>query len=67
MSDCCKSEILRLEEQTKFLLDGNITGSISADNVTEFADDLSNSLKTSQQIFPRDISSITNTLDAIIS
>ena len=66
MSDCHALEIFRLEEQTKFLLDESTTESLSADNVTEIADDLSNSLKTSQQLFPSDLSSITNILDAII-
>jgi len=44
----------------------NEAESLSSGNVTEFADDLSNALKTSQQIFPSDLSSIANILDIII-
>ena len=61
MSNCSTPQILRLKE---LLLAAE---PLSADNVTEIAEDLSNILKTSQQIFPSDLSSITNILDAIIS
>ena len=61
VSECRTPEIFRLE---KLLL--TEAESLSSDNVTEFAVDLSNTLKTSQQIFPSDLSSIANILDIII-
>lgn len=68
MSECRTPDIVELEMEAESLFgdDGNVEESVMPENVIDITDDLINILDTLQPIFPNDLLSIINILDAII-
>ena len=65
MSECHTPEIVELEMEVESL--ENLTELIAPETVINITNELISSLTTSQPIFPNDVSSIANILDAVIS
>jgi len=65
VSECHTPEIVELEMEVESLK--NLTELVAAETVINITNELISSLNTSQPIFPNDVSSITNILDAVIS
>jgi len=68
VSECRTPDIVELEMEAESLFgdDGNVEESVMPENVIDITDDLINILDTLQPIFPNDLLSIINILDAII-
>lgn len=68
VSECRTPDIVELEMEAESLFgdDGNVEESVTPEDVTDITDDLINILDTLQPIFPNDLLSIINILDAVI-
>ena len=65
MSECHTPEIVELEMEVESLK--NLTELVAPETVINITNELISNLNTSQPIFPNDVSSIANILDAVIS
>jgi len=64
--ECHTPEIMTLEMEAKSLLSAGDNETVTPETVINITKELINSLNTSKSIFPSDVSSIANILDAVI-
>jgi len=64
--ECRTPKIMTLEMEAKSLLSAGDNETVTPETVINITEELINSLNTSMPIFPSDVSSITNILDAVI-